>query len=110
MTPVFPLWLTDTRALARQMVAGGLQARLACIDPSKLDRRFAGRSFDARLLDDLPAQIDPCGENGEFHTFACAGPMFGSPIPVETGEVVEREGFVYTDLLPAGGPDTSAAR
>jgi uncharacterized protein (TIGR00290 family) len=111
ITPVFPLWLVDTRALARQMVDAGLQARLACIDPRKLDRRFAGREFDARLLDELPPEIDPCGENGEFHTFAHAGPMFRSPIPVETGEIVEREGFLYTDLLPSeGAASRSAAR
>jgi uncharacterized protein (TIGR00290 family) len=104
MTPVFPLWGLDTSELARQMVGGGLEARLACIDPRKLDRRFAGRKFDARLLEELPAGIDPCGEYGEFHTFANAGPMFRSAIAVETGEIVEREGFVYTDLLPAGAP------
>ena len=100
MTPVFPLWKLDTEELARQMVAEGLEAWLACIDPRKLDCRFAGRKFDARLLEELPAGIDPCGEYGEFHTYACAGPMFRSPIPVATGEVVEREGFVYADLLP----------
>jgi len=100
MTPVFPLWQLDTAELAREMVAGGLEAWLACIDPRKLDRSFAGRKFDARLIEDLPPGIDRCGEYGEFHTFASAGPMFRSPIPVVTGEVVEREGFVYADLLP----------
>ncbi len=100
MTPIFPLWNLDTADLARKMVAAGLEAWLACIDPRKLDRGFAGRKFDARLLADLPAGIDPCGEYGEFHTFASAGPMFRKPIPVTVGEVVEREGFVYTDLLP----------
>jgi uncharacterized protein (TIGR00290 family) len=102
MTPVFPLWRLDTAELARRMVAEGLEGWLACIDPRKLDRRFAGRKFDARLLEELPAGIDPCGEYGEFHTFASAGPMFRSTIAVETGEVVEREGFLYTDLLSVG--------
>lgn len=100
MTPIFPLWQLDTADLARQMVSAGLEAWLACIDPRKLDRGFAGRKFDARLLDGLPAEVDPCGEYGEFHTFASAGPMFREPISVNVGEVVEREGFVYTDLLP----------
>ncbi|MDE3136603.1 MAG: ATP-binding protein, partial [Acidobacteriota bacterium] len=76
---------------------------LACIDPRKLERGFAGRKFDAGLLEELPAGIDRCGEYGEFHTFASAGPMFRSAIPIVTGEAVEREGFVYKDLLPAGG-------
>jgi uncharacterized protein (TIGR00290 family) len=102
MTPVFPLWGLDTNELARQMVDGGLEAWLACIDPRKLDRGFAGRKFDARLIEELPAGIDRCGEYGEFHTFASAGPIFRSPIAVATGEIVEREGFVYADLLPAG--------
>lgn len=103
MTPVFPLWQLDTAELARQMVNAGLEGWLACIDPRKLDRGFAGRKFDARLLEELPAGVDPCGEYGEFHTFASAGPMFRSPIAVEAGEMVEREGFVYTDLMPGGG-------
>jgi len=101
MTPVFPLWLLDTRELARAMVVAGLRAFLTCIDPAKLDRAFAGREFNSELLAELPPAVDPCGENGEFHTFACAGPMFRAPIPVERGEVVERDGFVFADLLPA---------
>lgn len=100
MTPLFPLWLQDTRKLANEMLAGGLRAYLTCVDPRKLDRSFAGRAFDADLLSALPASVDPCGENGEFHTFACAGPMFSSPIPAEPGEIVERDGFVFADLLP----------
>jgi uncharacterized protein (TIGR00290 family) len=103
MTPVFPVWGIPTDQLARDMVAGGLEAWLACVDPRKLDRDFAGRKFDSRLLDDLPAGVDPCGEYGEFHTFASAGPMFRAPISVAVGETVEREGFVFTDLLPARG-------
>jgi uncharacterized protein (TIGR00290 family) len=101
MTPVFPLWRRDTRCLAEEMLAGGLSAYLTCIDPGKLDRSFAGRRFDAELLAALPSSVDPCGENGEFHTFASAGPMFRSAIPVSAGEIVERDGFVFADLLPA---------
>jgi diphthamide synthase (EF-2-diphthine--ammonia ligase) len=83
------------------MVDGGLRARLTCVDPRKVDRSLAGRAFDAALLADLPAGVDPCGENGEFHSFAWDGPMFASPVPVAPGEIVEREGFVFADLLPA---------
>jgi uncharacterized protein (TIGR00290 family) len=101
MTPVFPIWGIDTAKLAGDMVAGGLEAWLACVDPRKLDRAFAGRKFDSGLLAELPSGIDPCGENGEFHTFASAGPMFRSPIPLTVGETVERDGFVFTDLLRA---------
>ena len=99
MTPLFPLWRRDTRRLADQMLASGLSAYLTCVDPGKLDRSFAGRRFDAALLATLPTDVDPCGENGEFHTFACAGPMFEAPITVEVGEVVDRSGFVFVDLL-----------
>jgi len=100
MTPVFPLWGRDTRQLAEEMIAGGLCAHLTCVDPRKLDRSFAGRRFDRDLLAALPAHVDPCGENGEFHSFASAGPMFRAPIPVSLGEVIERDGFVFADLLP----------
>jgi uncharacterized protein (TIGR00290 family) len=100
MTPVFPLWGRDTRLLAEDMLAGGLRAYLTCIDPRKLDPSFAGCRFDRELLAALPNQVDPCGENGEFHTFACAGPMFRGEIPVSVGEIVERDGFVFADLLP----------
>jgi uncharacterized protein (TIGR00290 family) len=100
MTPVFPLWRRDTRRLAEEMLAGGLSAYLTCVDPRKLDRTFAGRRFDAELLTALPPDLDPCGENGEFHTFASAGPMFREAIPVQTGEIVERDGFIFADLLP----------
>jgi uncharacterized protein (TIGR00290 family) len=98
--PLFPLWDMPTGALAREMVAGGLRARLTCVDPRKLSRDFAGRDFDAALLAELPPEVDPCGEHGEFHSFAYAGPMFTRPIPVRGGEVVERDGFVFADLLP----------
>jgi uncharacterized protein (TIGR00290 family) len=101
MIPVFPLWLKDTRRLAEEMIAGGLSAFLTCIDPRKVDRRFAGRRFDAQLLRELPAAVDPCGENGEFHSFANAGPMFAHEISVAPGEIVERDGFVFADLIPA---------
>jgi uncharacterized protein (TIGR00290 family) len=100
MTPVFPLWGKDTRRLAEEMLAGGLGAHLTCVDPRKLDRSFAGRRFDAELLGSLPPGVDPCGENGEFHTCVHAGPMFRQPIPVVRGDVVERDGFVFADLLP----------
>jgi uncharacterized protein (TIGR00290 family) len=107
MTPVFPVWGIDTTQLAAEMLAGGLSAYLTCVDPRKLDRSFAGHRFDAELLADLPSDVDPCGENGEFHTFANAGPMLRESIPVAAGEIVERDGFVFADLLPesaAGDP------
>ena len=100
LTPIFPLFGLDTADLARTMVAGGLRARLTCVNPKVIDARFAGREFDAALLDELPATVDPCGERGEFHSFAYAGPMFSRPIPIESGEVVERDGFVFADVLP----------
>lgn len=99
ITPVFPLWLKPTNVLARDMIASGLQATLATVDLKKLYAEFAGRHFDAALLGDLPQGVDPCGENGEFHTFVCAGPMLARPIPVRVGETIERDGFAYADLL-----------
>lgn len=98
LTPVFPLWGLPTDALVREMIAGGLQARIVCVDPKKLPREFAGRDLDMSLLEDMPADVDPCAERGEFHTVAYAGPMFCSAIPVESGEVVERDGFVFADV------------
>lgn len=103
LTPLFPLFGLDTPTLAREMVASGLRARLTCVDPRVLDARFAGREFDAALLSELPPAIDPCGERGEFHTFAYAGPMFAHSIPVDTGETVVRDGFVFTDLTLQSG-------
>lgn len=101
LRPLFPLWNPDTARLSRDMVAAGLRATLACVDPQALDAGFAGREFDAALLAELPLSVDPCGERGEFHTFAWDGPMFRHPIPVRRGEVVTRDGFVFADLVPA---------
>ena len=100
LTPLFPLWGLPTPALARDMIAGGLRARLATIDPRVMPRELIGAEFDEALLAALPASVDPCGERGEFHTCVTAGPMFDRAIPVTCGEVVEREGFVYGDLIP----------
>jgi uncharacterized protein (TIGR00290 family) len=102
LTPLFPLFGSDTARLASDMVASGLRARLTCVDPRVLDRRFVSREFDRQLLAELPASVDPCGERGEFHSFAYDGPMFRNAIPVVAGEVVERDGFVFADLVPAG--------
>lgn len=101
IVPLFPLWGSDTAQLARDMIAAGLRATLSCVDPRQLSPTFAGRAFDNALLADLPATVDPCGERGEFHSFCHAGPMFARPVPVATGEVVERDGFVFADLTPA---------
>lgn len=98
---LFPLWGRNTTELAREFIAAGFQAVIACLDPRALDPAFAGRAYDQSLLDELPASVDPCGENGEFHTFVHAGPIFARTIGCETGEIVERDGFVFCDLLPA---------
>ena len=100
VTPVFPIWGIDTAALANDMIAGGLRARITCVDPRAISRDFAGRDFDASLLASLPAGADPCGERGEFHTFAYDGPMFQAPVAIASGEIVERDGFVFADILP----------
>jgi len=102
LEPVFPLWGMDTAALAESFVARGFQARLVCVDTTQLDARFAGRAYDAALLDDLPRTVDPCGENGEFHTFVTAGPGFDTAVAYDVGEVVLRGGrFAYCDLVPS---------
>jgi uncharacterized protein (TIGR00290 family) len=98
LSPIFPLFGADTAALAREMIGAGLAARITCVNPAVLDRSFAGREFDTSLLADLPASVDPCGERGEFHSFAYDGPMFRHPIPIRRGIVVERDGFVFADL------------
>ena len=98
---LFPLWGLDTRALSREMVSSGLRAIVTCVDPKQVDASIVGREYDAALLDALPDAIDPCGERGEFHSFVHAGPMFESPLPVRCGEVVERDGFVFADVLMA---------
>ena len=101
LTPLFPLFGADTAVLAREMIGGGLRARITCLNPKVLDRKFAGREFDAALLAELPPAIDPCGERGEFHTCAYAGPMFTHEVAIETGITVERDGYVFTDLMIA---------
>jgi uncharacterized protein (TIGR00290 family) len=98
---LFPLWGRDTGELAREFIAAGFEATIVCLDPRALDPSLAGRSYDERLLAELPVSVDPCGENGEFHTFVHAGPFLAAPIACKTGDVVEREGFVFCDLIPA---------
>jgi uncharacterized protein (TIGR00290 family) len=100
MTALFPLWDINTQELAARFVQQGFRATTVCVDPAKLDKSFAGRELDAAFFNELPAGVDPCGENGEFHTFVHAGPIFKTPIPVRTGQIVERDCFVFCDLLP----------
>jgi diphthamide synthase (EF-2-diphthine--ammonia ligase) len=102
LSPIFPLWDLPTDALARDMIAGGLEARLTCVDQRVLPKTFAGRAFDAALLADLPPNIDPCGERGEFHSCVVSGPMFDRRLEVVGGEVVERGDFVFADLCLVG--------
>ena len=99
LTPIFPLWGRPTSVLSKDMIDGGLEAHLTCIDPRVMPRELAGRRYDVTLLDDLPSGVDPCGERGEFHSCAVGGPMFSAPLRVETGVTVERDGFVFTDLM-----------
>ena len=100
LEPLFPVWEIPTAKLARDMIAAGVKAKITCVDPAQVDRSFAGRDFDLTLLDSLPPDVDPCGENGEFHTFVYDAPVFSRPIEVRTGEIVERDGFVFADVLP----------
>ena len=99
LEPLFPIWGIPTHQLAAEMMSGGLRARLTCVDPQKVPAEFAGREWDADLLRELPTGVDPCGENGEFHSFAWAGPMFSGEIPVEAGERIIRDGFVYAEMV-----------
>jgi uncharacterized protein (TIGR00290 family) len=102
ITPVFPLWQRPTAALAREMLARGIRAIITCVDPAQAPASLAGRWYDEALLEALPVGVDPCGENGEFHTFVADGPGFAYPLEVSIGETVERDGFVFTDVLSAG--------
>lgn len=104
LTPMFPIWGIPTDRLALEMIDGGLRAVLTCVNPAHLDRSFAGRQFDRSLLADLPPGIDPCGERGEFHSFAYDGPMFNHPVAVSSGEVVDRDGFVFADMICPSEP------
>ena len=111
ITPLFPLWKMPTDVLAREMISSGLRAMISCVDPQQLPASFAGREFNEALLAALPGEVDRCGERGEFHTFAFDGPMFSKPVDIRVGEIVEREGFVYADLLPTSTRrDVSNAR
>jgi uncharacterized protein (TIGR00290 family) len=98
--PLFPLWGRPTRSLAEEMIATGQKAVITCVDPKKIPATFAGRKFDSSFLCDLPPEIDPCGENGEFHSFVYDSPLFKSPVPIQQGEIVERDGFIFADVLP----------
>lgn len=107
LEPLFPVWQIPTASLARTMIASGLRAKITCVDPRVLPADFAGRDFNSQFLADLPPNIDPCGENGEFHSFVYDGPGFRRPIPVSVGEIVERDGFVFADLMsPTAKPVT----
>jgi uncharacterized protein (TIGR00290 family) len=108
ITPLFPLWNLPTIDLATRMITGGLRAIVTCVDPGQLPATFAGREFGHEFLSDLPAGVDPCGERGEFHTFAFAGPMFRRALEIEVGDVQERDGFVYADVLSLAGSSSQS--
>jgi uncharacterized protein (TIGR00290 family) len=110
LDPLFPLWGLPTRALAKEMIAAGVRAKLTCVDPKRLASGFAGRDFDETLLKEFPEDVDPCGENGEFHSFVYAGPMFQYPLEIQAGEIVERDGFVFADLLSVETPQTTKTK
>ena len=110
LDPIFPLWGRNTRELVYEMIDGGLRARIVCVDPTKMAADFAGRDLDHDLLRRLPETVDPCGENGEFHTFSYVGPMFREPIPIQSGECVTRDGFVFADVVPLATPEHSLRR
>jgi diphthamide synthase (EF-2-diphthine--ammonia ligase) len=101
LSPLFPLWGEPTEPLLAAMLRGGLRARIVCLDPTRVSRTLAGRELDASLVAELPGEVDRCGERGEFHTFVTAGPMLRHQIAVQPGQIVERDGFVFADLLPA---------
>jgi diphthamide synthase (EF-2-diphthine--ammonia ligase) len=101
LEPIFPVWGLPTDALAKEMIVSGTRAKLTCIDTGKLDRSFVGREFDESLLSDLPKEVDPCGERGEFHSFVYAGPMFDTVLTVSVGETVFRDQFAFADLMGA---------
>lgn len=105
LAPLFPIWHLPTDELAREMLQAGVKAKVTCLDPAKLDRSFAGREFNKDLLELLPSAVDPCGENGEFHTFVYDSPVFSSPISIRIGQTIERDGFVFTDVLPDSPAD-----
>jgi uncharacterized protein (TIGR00290 family) len=100
MRGIFPLWGRDTGRLAREFIDAGFRAVLCCVDPGKLSKEFCGKEFDTAFLESIPASVDPCGENGEFHTFVYAGPIFNNEIPISKGEVILRDGFYFADLIP----------
>ncbi|MGH9171628.1 MAG: ATP-binding protein [Acidimicrobiales bacterium] len=108
LSPVFPLWRAPTRELALEMISCGIRAVITCVDPSQAPREIAGRWYDEALIAELPSSVDPCGENGEFHTFVIDGPGFAHRLGVSLGEIVERDGFVFADVLAATSPDTSS--
>jgi uncharacterized protein (TIGR00290 family) len=110
LEPIFPLWERPTRELANEMIAAGMQAKLTCVDTQQLDARFLGCEFDKKFLADLPAGADPCGENGEFHSFVYAGPMLNQEIPVLLGETVVRDQFVFADLTRASSSRSRLSR
>lgn len=99
LEPLFPVWKIPTRQLARDMISAGVKAKVTCVDPSKLDRSHAGRDYNLAFIESLPEEVDPCGENGEFHTFVYDAPFFTRPIKVQLGEIVERDGFVFADVI-----------
>src|SRR5438132_8148070 len=109
ITPLFPIWLTPTDQLAREMISTGLRVIVTCVDPKQMPASFAGREFNEELLAALPDHVDPCGEHGEFHTFAFDGPMFSKAVDIELGEIMEREGFVYADVLLGSGDSAAHA-
>jgi uncharacterized protein (TIGR00290 family) len=113
LDPLFPVWRIPTGQLAREMIATGVKAKITCVDPSKLDKSYAGRDYNPMFLEDLPETVDPCGENGEFHTFVYDAPVFSHPIHVQTGEIIEHNGFVLADLVSgepeAGGPGSGGS-